>query len=63
MNSVFSLFSPEFASLLIESSISFTPIETITVSNDRESTNDGLKFLDVNILSFPNVWPTESKTL
>jgi hypothetical protein len=63
INSVFSLFSPEFAILLIESSISFTDIDTITVFNESERTNEGLKFLEVKILSFPKVMPTVSITL
>ena len=55
INSVFSLFSPEFAILFIESSMSFKAIDTITVFSDSERTNEGLKFFDVKILSFPKV--------
>lgn len=57
MKSVFSLFSPEFASFLIVSSINLIGIDTTTVSFDNDNTNEGLKFLPVNILSFPNVSP------
>jgi hypothetical protein len=35
--------------------MSFKAIDTITVFSDSERTNEGLKFFDVKILSFPKV--------
>ena len=51
------MFSPEFASFFIASSIILIGIDTITVSLDNDKTYEGLKFLPVNILSFPKVSP------
>ena len=51
------MFSPEFASFFIASSIILIGIDTITVSFDNDKTYEGLKFLPVNILSFPKVKP------
>jgi hypothetical protein len=46
-----------FASFFIASSITLMGIDTTTVSFDNDKTYEGLKFLPVNILSFPKVNP------